>query len=428
MSNQIQSVRGMNDILPGTTDRWQRVEQIARMVLSSYGYHEIRLPIMEQTALFARSIGEDTDIVEKEMYTFTDRNGDSLTLRPEGTVGCVRAGLENGMLVNQIQRLWYQGPMFRHERPQKGRYRQFHQIGVEAFGMTGPDIDAEMILLTARLWQALGLTGLTLQINSLGTAEARKAYREKLLTYLQQRRDDLDEDSLRRLTRNPLRILDSKNPVMDDVITNAPTLTSSLDDDSRRHFENLCHYLDHSDIAYEVNPHLVRGLDYYTNTVFEWVSRQLGAQDAVCAGGRYDTLVEQLGGCATPAIGFAIGLERLLALIPESHIPSRRQTPHAYLIMAGDGAIQTGLRLAEALREALPGLIVLTNCGAGSFKSQFKRADKSGASLAIVIGEDEAANNQVTVKHLRDDCPQQTLACEELIPYLKQQLTTGITT
>jgi len=343
----------MNDILPEDTPYWQLLEKLVRDVLGSYGYNEIRFPVVEKTELFKRSIGEVTDIVEKEMYTFEDRNGDSLTLRPEGTASCVRAGIQNGLLHNQTQRLWYLGPMFRHERPQKGRYRQFHQIGVEAFGMEGPDLDAEHILITSRLWEKLGLNGLELQINSLGTSEARAKYRGKLVEYFETHVEELDDDSQKRLKTNPLRILDSKNPDMKSLISGAPKLTDHLDDESREHFELLCAYLDQSEINYTINPCLVRGLDYYGRTVFEWVTTELGAQGTVCAGGRFDGLVEQLGSKPVCAAGFAVGLERLLELVKGNLKPDHM--PHAYLVLVGEKAQKNGLLLAERLRDELEG-------------------------------------------------------------------------
>ncbi len=424
MANIIQAVRGMNDILPGDTPYWQRLEAEIRAVLAQYGYREIRFPIVEKTELFKRSIGEVTDIVEKEMYTFEDRNGDSLSLRPEGTACCVRAGIQHSLLTNQqVQRLWYMGPMFRHERPQKGRYRQFHQVGVEAFGMSGPDLDAELILMSARLWRRLGLDGLELQINSLGTSEARAVYRDRLVAYFSEHRDQLDADSLRRLESNPLRILDSKNPDMRALVEAAPKLSDYLDEDSREHFDSLCGLLDAAGLSYTVNPCLVRGLDYYSRTVFEWVTDQLGAQGTVCAGGRFDVLVEQLGGKPTPAAGFAVGLERLLELVREQLQP--QHLPHAYLVLVGEAAQAQGLVLAERLREAQPGLRLVTHCGGGSFKSQFKRADKSGARVALVLGEDEVAQGTVGVKYLREDREQETLPQAALAGHLMAVLEQG---
>lgn len=397
MTETIRSVRGMNDILPEVTPHWQFIERTLKDTLSRYGYQEIRFPIVEKTELFKRSIGEVTDIVEKEMYTFEDRNGDSLTLRPEGTAGCVRAAMENGLL-NQSQRLWYSGPMFRHERPQKGRYRQFHQLGVEAYGFSGPDIDAEMIVMTARLWKNLGLQGLTLQLNSLGTTEARLQYRQQLVTYLEANRHLLDEDSQRRLHSNPLRILDSKNPEMQALNQAAPKLLDHLDDESRAHFQTLCARLDAVGIPYEINPRLVRGLDYYGKTVFEWVTDKLGAQGTVCAGGRYDALVQQLGGKASTAIGFAIGIERLIALLEANDALPQPEPIDAYLVVVGEQASQQALLLAEQMRDALPDIKLLCHCGGGSFKNQFKRADRSGARWTLILGDDEVTNGVIGVK------------------------------
>jgi histidyl-tRNA synthetase len=422
MSKHIQAVRGMNDILPEEAPYWRFLEDTARRVFSSYGFEEIRLPIVEKTELFKRTIGEVTDIVEKEMYTFDDRNGDSLTLRPEGTAGCVRGGIENGLLHNQTQRLWYKGPMFRHERPQKGRYRQFHQIGVECFGFDGPDIDAEMIIMTARLWRELGLEGLQLQINTLGSNEARTNYREHLVAYMQAHNDMLDEDSQRRLHTNPLRILDSKNPAMQELNDNAPSLIDYLDNESRQHFDELCALLDAAGIKYMVNPRLVRGLDYYNKAVFEWVTDRLGAQGTVCAGGRFDGLVEQLGGRETAALGFAMGIERLVELIRNAGVIAPDAAPQAYLIMAGEGTVSAGLMLAEQLRDANPALRIRNNCGGGSFKAQFKRADKSGARLALILGENEIKERIIAVKDLRNETEQQNVSWDELSGYLQSIL------
>ncbi len=419
----IQAIRGMKDILPDETPEWRHLEEVVRQLLDAYGYHEIRMPLVEKTELFKRSIGEVTDIVEKEMYTFEDRNGDLLTLRPEGTAGCVRAGIENGLLHNQVQRLWYRGPMFRHERPQKGRYRQFHQIGVEVFGLEGPDIDAEHILMTARLWKMLGLSdSVELQINSLGSLESRKAYRDILVEYLWEHVTELDEDSRRRLESNPLRVLDSKNPAMRDLILKAPKLTEHLDADSQHHFATLCSILEAAGVKYTINPCLVRGLDYYGKTVFEWVTDKLGAQGTVCAGGRFDGLVEQLGGKPTPAIGFAMGVERLVSLLEAEHVPQEQYRPHAYLVLVGDAAQQQGLLLAEQLRDTLPLLRLETHCGGGSFKSQFKKADKSGARLALVLGEDEVANGTIGIKFLREEAEQQVLKQAQAEEFLADYL------
>lgn len=417
MADIIRSVRGMNDILPESTPYWQMVEAALRQVLNNYGYREIRLPIVEKTELFKRSIGEVTDIVEKEMYTFDDRNGDSLTLRPEGTAGCVRAAMEHGLL-NQTQRLWYMGPMFRHERPQKGRYRQFHQLGVEAYGFSGPDIDAEIILMTARVWKTLGLKDVSLQINSLGSVEARQAYRALLVNFYQQHQTQLDEDSQRRLHTNPLRILDSKNPDMQTLNAAAPKLLDHLDDESKKHFEALCASLDAADIPYEINPKLVRGLDYYGKTVFEWVTDQLGTQGTVCAGGRYDVLIDQLGGKSSTAIGFAIGLERLIALLALNGALAEKPTADAYLVAVGEKATQAALSFAEKLRNELPALSLISHCGGGSFKSQFKRADRSGARFTLILGEDEVAQQTIGVKTMTTG-EQQTLSWQALPEFLR---------
>jgi len=413
MAGKIQAVRGMKDLLPQQSPLWQFLEERTRGLMRRYGYQEIRMPIVESTDLFKRSIGEVTDIVEKEMYSFADRNGDSLTLRPEGTAGCVRAMIENGLL-DQPRRLWYQGPMFRHERPQKGRYRQFHQIGVEVFGLNGPDVDQEVILLTARLWKELGLDGLELQINTLGTADERVRYREELVGYFRDRLDQLDEDSRRRLDSNPLRILDTKNPDMKDLVAGAPSLMDHLGEESREHFRQLCAGLDACGQSYVVNPRLVRGLDYYARTVFEWVTDRLGAQGTVCAGGRYDGLVEQLGGRATPAVGFAMGLERLVALLEEHGLDDTGSPVDVYLVALGAAAQREALRLAEQLRDELPQLRLLTHCGGGSFKSQFKKADRSGASHALVLGEGELERGVIGLKPLRGDGEQQEIALDDL--------------
>jgi len=423
---KIQAIRGMNDLLPSDSPRWQFFEAKVRQLMLRYGFNEIRTPIVEQTALFARSIGEVTDIVEKEMYTFDDRNSESLTLRPEGTASCVRAAMEHGLLYNQTQRLWYQGPMFRYERPQKGRYRQFHQIGIEAFGFDGPDIDAEVILLSARLWQELGLMEhVTLELNSLGSSEARAAYRDTLVAYFEQHLDVLDEDSKRRLTSNPLRILDSKNPAMAEMLEAAPQLMDHLDTESREHFEQLTAMLEAAGIAYVINPRLVRGLDYYCRTVFEWTTTALGSQGTVCAGGRYDGLVEQLGGKPTPAVGFAMGIERLillldtLELIPEDALGGC----DVYLLPMDDSATTAAITVAEQLRNELPELRLQLHCGGGSFKSRIKKADKSNAPLAILLGEDEIAKQSATVKFLRDDREQQSVSQAVLGRTLRELLT-----
>ncbi|MBN3079647.1 histidine--tRNA ligase [Pectobacterium polaris] len=411
MAKNIQAIRGMNDYLPAETALWQRIENSLKQVLSGYGYNEIRLPIVEQTPLFKRAIGEVTDVVEKEMYTFDDRNGDSLTLRPEGTAGCVRAGIEHGILYNQEQRLWYVGPMFRYERPQKGRYRQFHQLGCEVFGLQGPDIDAELILMTARWWRVLGIADhVKLELNSIGSLDARARYREALVAFLEQHKDQLDEDCLRRMYTNPLRVLDTKNPQIQVLLNDAPVLTDYLDDESRAHFEALGELLTQSGIPYTVNPRLVRGLDYYNRTVFEWVTTSLGAQGTVCAGGRYDGMVEQLGGHATPAVGFAMGLERLVLLVQSVNPDFKAQSGvDVYLISSGAGTQVAAMQLAEKLRDALPQLKLMTNYGGGNFKKQFARADKWGARVALVLGENEVAASQVVVKNLSNG-EQDTLA------------------
>jgi histidyl-tRNA synthetase len=423
MANNIQAIRGMHDVLPDQTPLWQHAEQIIKAVLGVYGYSEIRFPILEKTELFKRSIGEVTDIVEKEMYTFDDRNGDSLTLRPEGTAGCLRACLEHGLLHNQVHRLWYYGPMYRHERPQKGRYRQFFQLGVETYGMAGPDIDAELILLIDRLWRRLGVRDkVRLQLNSLGTIDERMRYRETLVTYFRGHLEQLDEDSLRRLETNPLRILDTKNPAMKAVVANAPELMDYLGDDSRQHFNALTATLDDLGIDYELNSRLVRGLDYYSKTVFEWVTDELGAQGTVCAGGRYDGLIEQLGGKANYATGFAMGIERLLALMETSGSVQLERAIDVYLIRVGETAEQAGMRLAEAIRNAMPGLKLQVNCGGGSFKSQFKKADKSGAEYALILGDDEVRRGVVGIKSLRQEQEQQYLPEPDALALLKMQL------
>lgn len=413
----------MNDVLPPQAAVWQFVEDRFRELMDGYGYAQIRLPLVEKTDLFKRSIGEVTDIVEKEMYTFEDRNGDSLSLRPEGTAGCVRAGIENGMLHNQVQRLWYGGPMFRHERPQKGRYRQFHQLGVEVFGVPGPDVDAELIVISARLWKALGIEGaVQLQINSLGSSEARAAYREELVRFFGAHEQDLDADSRRRLHTNPLRILDSKNPEMAELIAAAPVLLDHLDAGSCEHFRALRARLDALGVAYTVNHRLVRGLDYYGKTVFEWVTDRLGAQGTVCAGGRYDVLVEQLGGRATPAVGFALGMERLAELVGERADILERASPHAYLVVAGEAAEQAGALLAEFLRDRFAGLRLQVNSGGGSLKSQLKRADRSGAQFALILGEHELQADSIGVKPLRSGDEQRTIPQAELASYLADRI------
>lgn len=418
----------MNDILPGVSATWQYLEDVVRDIVASYGYDEIRLPLLEQTELFRRSIGEVTDIVEKEMYTFEDRGGESLTLRPEATAGIVRAGISNGLLYNQRQKLWTAGPMFRRERPQRGRYRQFHQFDVEALGFDGPDVDAEMIIMSARIWRRLGIDRIALEINSLGQPEARAAYRERLIDYFSGVKNRLDADSIRRLEQNPLRILDSKNPGMRDVIEAAPVMLDYLDEASREHFEELRRLLDAAKIEYTVNPRLVRGLDYYSRTVFEWVTDALGAQGAVCSGGRYDGLVEKLGGRATPAIGWAMGIERFVELFEACGGTAPAADADIYIVAVGDGALTRGFALAEALRDKMPALRVEVNLGGGSFKSQLKRADKSGARFALVIGERELADGRVGLKPLRSNDEQRSIAADEIAAELDREMNGGQTT
>ena len=422
MSDQIKVIRGMHDILPADMPAWQQIEDTWRELVESHGYRQIRTPVVERTALFKRSVGEATDIVEKEMYSFEDRGGENLSLRPEGTAGVVRAGIEHGLLVNQQQRLWYIGPMFRYERPQRGRYRQFHQMGAECFGMPGADIEAELIGLAARFWKRLGLQDIELQINSLGSAEARRAYRDRLVAYFSEHLDVLDEDSRRRLHSNPLRILDSKNPEMQELIEAAPKLMDHLDEASAAHFDALRALLDAVGQPYVVNPRLVRGLDYYCHTVFEWVTGSLGAQGTVCAGGRYDGLVGQLGGRPTPAAGFAMGIERLVAMLQEQDLVQPTTDCDVYLLMVGETALIQGRRLAERLRDEMPRLRLIAHAGGGSFKSQMKKADKSGARIALILGEDEAAGQRVSMKFLRRDEAQQTIDQSELTERLAAAL------
>ncbi|MGY0217210.1 histidine--tRNA ligase [Endozoicomonadaceae bacterium StTr2] len=421
MAKQLKAIRGMNDLLPEQSPVWRYLEDKIKSVLGAYGYREIRMPVVESTALFQRGIGTATDIVEKEMYTFDDRNGDSMTLRPEATAGCVRAGLEHGLFHNQVQRLWTMGPMFRYERPQKGRYRQFHQVSVEAFGMNGPDIDVELILLTARLWRELGLLDhVRLELNTLGTLESRKAHREALVNYLRQYESELDEDSQRRLETNPLRILDSKNARTQEIVADAPSLMDYLDDESREHFETLQAMLDQAGVKYTLNPNLVRGLDYYGRTVFEWITTELGAQGTVCGGGRYDALIELLGGRPTPAIGFAMGLERLVLMLETLDlVPADvHQYVDASVVAVGDVG-GYALSLSEQLRSRMPELKLQFNCGGGSFKSQMKKADRSGARYALIIGEDEMQAGEVTVKPLRHEAEQQRLDLDGLVALLQ---------
>lgn len=424
MAKSIQAIRGMNDCLPEQTPVWQKVESVLRKTVAAYGYSEIRMPIVESTHLFKRAIGEVTDVVEKEMYTFEDRNGDSLTLRPEGTASTVRAGIQNGLLYNQERRMWYIGPMFRHERPQKGRYRQFHQFGVEIFGLQGADTDAEVILLTARLWKLLGIEQhVTLQLNSLGSAAERKAHKDALIAFLEGFKDQLDEESQRRMYTNPLRVLDSKNPAVQALLTDAPSLTDYYGEETKAHFDGLCKLLDAAGVNYEINDRLVRGLDYYNYTVFEWVTTSLGAQGTVCGGGRYDGLVEQLGGKATPAVGFAMGIERLVLLLEELALTADISgAVDVYVAALGDGAAVHGMMLAEQLRDQMPALKVMTHNGGGNFKKQLKRADQNNAKVALILGTDEIENQQVTVKDLTGKTQQQTIAVTELVDQLSTLL------
>ena len=422
MAKNLQAVRGMRDILPEQSPSWQYIESCARELFNSYGYNELRTPIIESTELFKRGIGDATDIVEKEMYTFEDRNGDSLTLRPEGTAGCVRAAMQHGLLHNQQQRIWYIAPMFRHERPQKGRYRGFYQAGIETYGIATPDIDAEVIAVGARLWKVLGIKNVRLEINSLGSNQAREAYREVLIEYFSQHQDQLDDDSSRRLHQNPLRILDTKNPKMKDLVANAPDLLDYLDDESKQHFESLKIRLDTIGISYTVNSRLVRGLDYYNRTVFEWITGELGSQGTICAGGRYDSLVSKLGGRETPACGFGIGIDRLQLLLEEQNITIPEHAPHLYLVMLGEKAEVAGLKIAESLRDSLPQLRLMVNSGSGSFKAQLKRADKSAAAYALILGENELEAQQIIIKPLRQDTQEATqqtsLALDKLNDYV----------
>lgn len=420
VGRKVQAIRGMNDILPGQSSVWQYIENAVANVVKSYGYHQIRFPVVEHTELFKRGVGETTDIVEKEMYTFDDRNGESLTLRPEGTASCVRAADQAGLLFNQVQRLWYVGPMFRYERPQKGRYRQFHQIGVESFGMATPDIDAELIILTARLWKQLGLLEhVELQLNTIGVAEARENFKASLVDYLTEYKDELDEDSQRRLTTNPLRILDSKDQKTQKILEGAPSLDQYIDQESQEQFERLQAILKANDVSYVINRKLVRGLDYYGKTVFEWVTTHLGAQATVCAGGRYDGLVEQLGGKATPAVGFAMGIERLVLLLETLELipDAAKASTDVFVVSMGADAELTSFSLAESIREALPNLTVLRHCGGGNFKNQMKKADKSGARFTLILGDNEVANNECQIKDMTTG-QQESCALDKVSEYL----------
>jgi histidyl-tRNA synthetase len=422
VGNQVQVIRGMHDVLPSDMPVWSQLEDNYRALVESYGYRQIRTPIVEKTVLFKRSVGESTDIVEKEMYTFDDRNGDSLSLRPENTASVVRAVLESGIVNDQLLRLWYCGPMFRHERPQKGRYRQFQQFGAETFGMAGADVEAELIFMARRFWKQLGLDNISLQINTLGSSECRIKFREVLVSYLCDHRKSLDEDSLRRLQTNPLRVLDSKNPDMQSVINNAPKLQDSLNQESSEHFSQLRDILDHSGVTYEVNPRLVRGLDYYCHTVFEWVTDTLGSQGTVCAGGRYDGLVEQLGGKPNHAAGFAMGCERLISMLIDQGKADTQHHCDIYLSMRGDDTARIGQKLAEDLRDRLPNLGLIVHAGGGSFKSQMKKADKSGAKVALILGESEIESGSIAVKFLREDRPQVEIMQAELADKLSEIL------
>lgn len=393
----------MNDCLPTQSPLWQKLENTVKNVISAYGYNEVRMPIVEETYLFSRAVGEETDVVSKEMYTFDDRNGDSLTLRPEGTAGCVRSCIQNSLINRDEQRLWYMGPMFRHERPQKGRYRQFHQCGVEVFGLNGPDVDAELIMMTARLWRELGINEhVRLELNSIGSQEDRADYRTALVAFLEQHIDVLDEDCKRRMHTNPLRVLDTKNPDVQAILGDAPRLSDYLGEESKAHFAGLCELLDAAGIEYTVNERLVRGLDYYNRTVFEWITESLGAQGTVCGGGRYDGLVEQLGGKPTSAVGFAMGLERLVLMLETLELTDVRRSVDVYVVTAGECTMMAGMKLAEQLRESIPGVRVMNHFGGGNFKKQFKRADKVGAVIALVLGENEVADNTVVLKDLAD--------------------------
>ena len=416
---KLQAIRGMHDVLMHEIPKWQFVEESIKNIINQYGYKEIRLPILEKTELFKQTIGDNTDIVSKEMYSFDDKNKTSLTLRPEGTAGCVRAGIEHGLFHNKIQRLWYMGPMFRYEKPQKGRQRQFHQLGVEAFGFSGPDVDAEHIMICQNIWEKLKIKNISLEINSLGSTQSRLNYRKVLVEYFAAHKNKLDEDSLIRLKKNPLRILDSKNPDMESLIENAPTINEYLDPESSNHFTELREILDYGNIKYKINQKLVRGLDYYGKTVYEWTTTELGAQNAICAGGRYDNLIENHGSSPTPATGFAIGIERLIELIDHKKIKDN-SIPHIYLLISGSKSKKYGLLLAEKIRKQVQYIKILTNCGDGSLKSQFKKADKSGAKIALILGDDELEKEQLTVKYLREEKPQITIKWNEISNFLNK--------
>ena len=423
---KIQAITGMKDLLPEETPLWEKVEGILRETVESYGYSEIRMPILEKTDLFVRSIGEVTDVVEKEMYSFEDVGGDKLSLRPEGTAGCVRACNEHGIIHNQERRLWYMGPMFRHEKPQKGRYREFHQFGIEVFGLTGPDIDAEILMLTNRIWQKFGISDhVKLELNSLGSAEERKQYRSRLVSFLEEHKDVLDEDSKRRMYTNPLRVLDSKNEAVQELLKDAPKLSDFFGEETKAHFSGLRQLLDEAGIRYEINDRLVRGLDYYNYTVFEWVTDLLGAQSTICGGGRYDGLVEQLGGQPSPAVGCAIGLERFMLVAEAVGQQQSRGPVDVYFCSMGENARSRSFQIAEKLRTDIRGLRLMMNCGDGAFKKQFKKADKSGAKYALVLGDDELSKGIVAVKDLRNDGNQQEIALDDLAGFLKGALPLG---
>ena len=422
-TNAVRSIRGMNDLLPEQASYWHHFEEHARTLMRQYGYHEIRTPILEKTELFARSIGEVTDIVEKEMYTFEDRNGDSLTLRPECTASCVRAGIEHGLFHNRTSRLWYLGPMFRHERPQKGRYRQFFQLGAEVFGIPGPEADAELILLTARFLRLLGITDIQLELNSLGTARAREVHREYLVAYLRAHESELDEDSVRRMGTNPLRILDSKNPSLQALVEAAPKLADHLDEESALHFQQLCAILERVGLDYVINPRLVRGLDYYTKTVFEWTTDRLGAQGTVCGGGRYDGLVEKIGGTPTAGVGFSMGIERVIELLKDGGAQRPNPAPRVYLVAVGDGTAPAALAIAETLRDTIADLDMIVDAGAGSFRAKLKRADRSGAQIALILGDNELTNQQMLLKPLRSGSGQFAVGWTELANAVQRTLT-----
>ena len=423
---KIQAITGMKDLLPEETPLWEKVEGILRETVESYGYSEIRMPILEKTDLFVRSIGEVTDVVEKEMYSFEDVGGDKLSLRPEGTAGCVRACNEHGIIHNQERRLWYMGPMFRHEKPQKGRYREFHQFGIEVFGLTGPDIDAEILMLTNRIWQKFGISDhVKLELNSLGSAEERKQYRSRLVSFLKEHKDVLDEDSKRRMYTNPLRVLDSKNEAVQELLKDAPKLSDFFGEETKAHFSGLRQLLDEAGIRYEINDRLVRGLDYYNYTVFEWVTDLLGAQSTICGGGRYDGLVEQLGGQPSPAVGCAIGLERFMLVAEAVGQQQSRGPVDVYFCSMGENARRRSFQIAEKLRTDIRGLRLMMNCGDGAFKKQFKKADKSGAKYALVLGDDELSKGIVAVKDLRNDGNQQEIALDDLAGFLKGALPLG---